>query len=413
MARFPNAHATHTQWSDAVAQVVARLRVQMEEPGYAANPTLGLLYITDAYASAATDILATLSAALPLVTDWSGTVGVGVCANNTEYFDQPGLSVMLLDLPPDQYRVFSGVSPLGLGFEAHTALVHADGTTPDIAGLVLELAQRTDSGFLFGGMASGRSNQMQFAVSGDGTIRGQGATSGVFQGGLSGVAFARDVQVVSRVTQGCKPVARAHILTAADGNLMLELDHQPALEVLLADLGVSLDRPQQALDVLHATLVGITDADGTLVQQTGNFGNRVTVRHLIGLDPARAGVAIAQAVEPGMRIAFCQRNLQAARADLVRICAEIRDELETESSVSPRAPAHANATDEHGPRGIAGAVYVSCAGRGGPHFGAPHAELQLVRRSLGDVPLVGFFADGEIGHDCVYGYTGVLTVFVR
>jgi small ligand-binding sensory domain FIST len=58
-------------------------------------------------------------------------------------------------------------------------------------------------------------------------------------------------------------------------------------------------------------------------------------------------------------------------------------------------------------------VYVSCAGRGGPHFGAPSAELQIVRRALGDVPLAGFFAAGEIGHQHLYGYTGVLTVFTR
>jgi small ligand-binding sensory domain FIST len=60
---------------------------------------------------------------------------------------------------------------------------------------------------------------------------------------------------------------------------------------------------------------------------------------------------------------------------------------------------------------VAGAVYVSCSGRGGPHFGARHAELQVVRHTLGDVPLVGFFAGGEIARHHLYGYTGVLTVF--
>jgi small ligand-binding sensory domain FIST len=60
---------------------------------------------------------------------------------------------------------------------------------------------------------------------------------------------------------------------------------------------------------------------------------------------------------------------------------------------------------------MAGAIYVSCAGRGGPHFGSPSAELNIVRRALGDVPLVGFFAGGEIAHQELYGYTGVLTVF--
>ena len=60
---------------------------------------------------------------------------------------------------------------------------------------------------------------------------------------------------------------------------------------------------------------------------------------------------------------------------------------------------------------VAGAVYVSCSGRGGPHFGARNAELQVVRHALGDVPLVGFFAGGEIARHHLYGYTGVLTVF--
>jgi small ligand-binding sensory domain FIST len=58
-----------------------------------------------------------------------------------------------------------------------------------------------------------------------------------------------------------------------------------------------------------------------------------------------------------------------------------------------------------------GALYVSCCGRGGPHFGAPSAEAQILRHALGDVPLAGFFAGGEVARHHLYGYTGVLTVF--
>jgi len=119
-------------------------------------------------------------------------------------------------------------------------------------------------------------------------------------------------------------------------------------------------------------------------------------------------------VEPGMRMAFCNRNAQAARADLTRICAEIREELEPQEMSLAAASALAAPEAQVAPspeRRIAGAVYVSCAGRGGPHFGGPSAELQIVRRALGDVPLVGFFAGGEIARHHVYGYTGVLTVF--
>ena len=416
MKLFPYAHATHPQWRMAAALVLAQLRAHMAQDAYASSPGLGLLYITDHYASEAADILQFLGAELPLVTDWAGTVGVGISANNVEYFDEPALAVMLLDIPSDQYRVFSGIAPLNLGFEARAALVHADGHTPELAELVQEMAQRTDAGFLFGGLSSSRSRSLQFALSGDGTLSGHGASDGVFDGGLSGVAFGPNVGLVSRVTQGCKPVSPARSITAADHNVIVTLDGEPALDVLMRDLNVTMDQPQEALDAIRATLVGLTAADGTPVHQTGNFGNDVRVRHIIGLDPARHGVAVADRVSEGMRMAFCQRNTQAARADLMRICAEIREELEPQEL--PMQTAHALAASEaeaapHPARRIAGAVYVSCTGRGGPHFGSPSAELQWVRRALGDVPLVGFFAGGEIAYDRLYGYTGVLTVFTE
>jgi small ligand-binding sensory domain FIST len=184
--------------------------------------------------------------------------------------------------------------------------------------------------------------------------------------------------------------------------------------VLLRDLAISLDEPQAAMARLRATLVGLTEPGGDAIGRTGNFGADVTVRHIIGLDPARRAVAIAQQVTPGMRIAFCQRDVQAARADLIRICAEIREELEPEEmshSVAAALAAPQALALPSPDRRIAGAIYVSCAGRGGPHFGGPSAEMQIVRHALGDVPLVGFFAGGEIARHHLYGYTGVLTVF--
>ena len=131
---------------------------------------------------------------------------------------------------------------------------------------------------------------------------------------------------------------------------------------------------------------------------------------MVGRDPSRGAVAIADTVEVGMQLTFCQRDREAARRDLVRVCTEIRDEVESAALAQPAALGAG--TDAGGPGRIAGAVYVSCAGRGGPHFGAPSAELQVVRHALGDVPLAGFFAAGEIGHGHLYGYTGVLTVFL-
>ncbi|MDB5732779.1 MAG: hypothetical protein JWQ03_2674, partial [Variovorax sp.] len=156
------------------------------------------------------------------------------------------------------------------------------------------------------------------------------------------------------------------------------------------------------------------DAGSDGRRRTGNLGADVRVRHIIGLDPTRRGVAIADHPETGTRLSFVRRNAQAARADLMRVCAEIREELEPEEQTLETANAlvaHQLEASPHPARRIAGAVYVSCSGRGGPHFGAPGAELQIVRHALGDVPLVGFFAGGEIARNHLYGYTGVLTVF--
>jgi small ligand-binding sensory domain FIST len=420
MKMFPYGHATHPQWMMAAGLVLAQLRAQMALHGYASAPTLGLLYITDHYAGDAQDILDHLGGELPGITDWAGTVGVGVASNNVEYFDEPALAVMLCDLPADQYRVFSGVAPLSLGFEAHTALVHADGNTLELAELIEEMASRTATGYLFGGLSASRTRQVQFAAGGDGNIRGQGGVRGVFSGGLSGVAFGAGVHLVSRVTQGCQPLSRLRKVTAAEKNLVLALNGRPALDVLLEDLEVSLEDPQRALAKIRTTLVGLvrsSDADGGHgVGRAGNFGSDVIVRHIIGLDPARRGIAVADQVATDMQLAFCQRSVQAARADLVRVCAEIREELEplelTMETASALAASGLDAAP-HPARRIAGAIYVSCSGRGGPHFGGPSAELQVVRRALGDVPLIGFFAGGEIARDHVYAYTGVLTVFAQ
>jgi len=422
MLLFPYGHATHPQWPMAAGLVLAQLRAHMALPGYAAAPTLGLLYITDHYAPHAQGILDHLTAELPEVTDWSGTVGVGIASNNVEYFDEPALAVMLCDLPHDQYRVFSGVSPLPPAasgrFKAHTALIHADSGTPDVAELISEMAQRTGSGYVFGGLAASRSKTVQFALSGYGNVKGHGAASGVFSGGLSGVAFAQGAALMSRVTQGCQPVSKNHEITACEGNVVTGLSGEPALDVMLTALNVTLEQPREALAKVRSTLVGLSNPLEALndrqVHYPGQFGAEVVVRHIIGLDPGRRGIAVGDAPSVGMTLAFCERNVQAARADLIRVCAEIREELEPEE-LSVEAASALNASEAeavpHPARRIAGAIYVSCAGRGGPHFGAPSAELQIVRRALGDVPLVGFFAGGEIARNHLYGYTGVLTVF--
>jgi small ligand-binding sensory domain FIST len=415
MSSFIAAHAGHPDWQAALALAAVQLDAQQaqHDAGGGGPLTLGFVYVTDAYAAYAQALLNALRLRWPGVS-WVGGVGVGVAASGVEYFDEPALVLMLAALPAGRFEVFSGAHPLSR-VDAFSALVHADPSTHELAELIGEMSDRTTSGYLFGGLVSSRTTAFHIA-------------DGIWQGGLSGVAFDADVPLLSRVTQGCQPIGPVRCITRAERNIVLELDGQPALPCLLRDIGVAdLGDPRSVLPRLRGTLVGLSDAACTVLGRGGQFGADVRVRALVGLDPGRDGVAVGDLVEPGMRIAFCARDASAARRDLVRICSEIRDELAPEPALPPVDPAVAGGAASAwraavsdggvGPapateRRIQGAVYVSCAGRGGPHFGGASAELQVVRHALGDVPLVGFFASGEIARHHVYGYTGVLTVFV-
>jgi small ligand-binding sensory domain FIST len=387
-ALFVHAHAAHADWRVALAECQSQIQTQMAaraaQLDESAPFTLGWCYWSDYYAPASEAILDELRRGQPGVA-WVGTVGVGVAASGIEYIDEPAMVLMVAPLPRESFRLFSGLQRLpatSSGFVAHTALVHAEGGTPDVQELLHELSARTTTGYLFGGLSSARNRPLHIA-------------DGVFTGGISGVLFGPEVGLISRVTQGCQPIGPVRTITEGERNLVLTLDGKPALDCVLQDLGLDRDLPLDALSqALSTTLAGLNTGAEDVPKRPGKFGADTLVRHLLGVDPQHRVLAIADQVEPGMHLAFCTRNREAARVDLVRIATEIRAELESGTAGQ-----------------MSGALYVSCSGRGGPHFGARHAELQTVRNALGEVPLVGFFAGGEIARNHLYGYTGVLTVF--
>jgi len=118
------------------------------------------------------------------------------------------------------------------------------------------------------------------------------------------------------------------------------------------------------------------------------------VRSVVGIDPSRRLIAVGDMPEEGARLVFCTRDREAAHRDLVRIIAELRDEV-----------------DEAG-QTVLGALYHSCVARGAHLFGSQGAELATIRHHLGDVPLVGMYGLGEIAGSRIHGHTGVLTLFV-
>lgn len=362
---FRFAHSNGSDWQECVARCVAALG---KPPG-----GLGFIYFTDPLLPHAAEMVDTLRD-LTGIQDWVGTVGIGILASGVEYLGEPALALMVADIPSDSYRIFSGKRRAPLPGErtptgaaaAQFGVVHGDPRTPDMADLIADMSMRVESGYLVGGLSSGGGETAQVA-------------NDVLTGGLSGVVLASDVPVATRHTQGCTPLPARHVVTECEDNIVITLDGRPALDVFREDVGEVLARDlRRAAQFMH---VGFPI-------KGSDIGDYV-VRNLLGIDPKNKLIAVGEVPEPGAALVFCKRDAQTAREDLARILAELKREV-------PAAR---------------GALYFSCVGRGEHLFGRRGAEQELIRDAIGAVPLVGFFCNGEISHDRLYGYTGVLTLF--
>lgn len=335
---------------------------------------LGFVYLTDALTGEAAEVVEALRRETG-VPHWTGTVGIGVSASGQEYYDGPALSTLVMCLPRETFQMVHAGERIGetgnktqqwgQGDEtAYFGVVHGDPRHP---ALLQDLASERPGAFLVGGLSSSHGEPIQIA---DRAVSGE----------LCGVLFAPQIPVVTGHTQGCTPIACQHTITACERNILIELDGRPALEVFQEEIG----------EVLAKDLSRVAGYIFAGLPVPGSDTRDYLVRNLIGIDPHRGLLAIGERLNPGEALMFCRRDGNSAREDMRRMLEDIRRRL----SAPPR-----------------GALYYSCLGRGRHQFGEGSEELKLIQETLGDMPLAGFFANGEIFHNRLYGYTGVLSVF--
>lgn len=350
-------------WQKAVEQCCDQLNALPDDV------TLGIVYVSDPFTEALDHIAERLSEATG-IDQWVGTGAHGVCANGRERYGTPGIVVMAMAIAPEAFQLFDGVPPGGprMVRAGGLAVVHADTRQPRGAQAIADLG--TSSGaFLVGGLGSSRISGLQIA-------------GGPVEGGLSGVLFSDAVSVVTGLTQGCTPIGPVHEVTGSFRNRVARLGGRPAVDVLREEVGeIFAGRLDRMLGYIHAALP-VAGADRS----------DYLVRSLLGINEERGELAINDDVAQGASLMFVRRDGASAQADMARMLAEI----DTRRDKRP----------------IKGALYHVCVGRGPHAFGPDSRELGMIRDVLGDVPLIGFFADGEIHHDRLYAYTGVLTLFV-
>jgi small ligand-binding sensory domain FIST len=343
---------------------------------------LGILYLSEPAAPAFPQLVHALTERTG-IRSWVGGVGLGVCSAEEEIFDEPAAVAMTAALPPDSFRVFSATNDPGSELprrhaawiersQPALALVHADPRCPDLAKAAIDMAAASGA-FLVGGLVSHRCASPLLG-------RGSDAEDGLGGNGFAGLMLAPGIAVATGLTQGCMPIGPVHRIDEARDNVVMAIDGRPALAVFTDDIGPSFAGDLRRVGGLIFAGLPVPGSD------TGDY----LVRNLMAIDPGRGWLVLGAEIAAGDPIVFCRRDPESARRDMVRMVSQLAGRL----SGPPKA-----------------GIYVSCVARGAALFGEPGVETTLIREGLGEFPLIGFFANGEISRDRLYGHTGVLTLF--
>ncbi len=364
MERFLLAQSENSDWTDAVDECFSQLGSLPDET------TLGFIYVTDTHAQHLGDILRKIKA-LTGLDDWVGTVGIAICATRKEFIEQPAIVILVTDIPENEYTLFDSPKHLPPKLKndgVRVAVVHGDPRNGDLPNIIEKLPDDIGNGYLIGGLTS--SDNYHYQIAGE-----------INEGLLSGVLFNDSVALVTGITQGCSPIGKTHTITECDNNVVVHLDNRPALDVMKEDIGEVLARD---LDRVGGYIFAGFPVSGS---DTGDY----TVRNLMGIDTHSGAIAIGEYIQADRAMIFCKRDGSTAVNDLQKMVTK----LNTRAKSS-----------------IKGGLYFSCLGRGQHMFGEQHKELELIADIIGDVPLVGFYANGEIAGNQLYGYTGVLLLFL-
>jgi small ligand-binding sensory domain FIST len=232
-----------------------------------------------------------------------------------------------------------------------------------------------------GGLVSGGDGPGSSALFSDGKLH---------RSGVTGVAFTGDLKVDTVVAQGCRPVGRPMVVTAAHDNLLLGLDGEKPLKVLQELFKTS--EPQSRRLIRRSVQIGI------LNQQPGDgeAESAFVVRNVLGMMEEEGAIAVGDMVREGQVVQFHVLDADAAEEDLRAMLEEYADgTVESPSS----------------------ALMFSCLSLGQRMYGAPDHDTALFQDLVAPVPLAGFFSNGEIstvnGHTLLHGYTSSFALFRR
>jgi len=324
-----------------------------------------------------------------------GCQGETVVGNEREVEQEPALSVWVgrwkeeVDLTPfhlTMEETSEGFVLLGWPDDLADAtsedsllLVLADPFAFPVDDFLMQVNEEKPGLRVVGGMASGAQQPGESPLLIGEDIRKEGAIGVLLRGPIG----ARSV-----VSQGCRPIGRPLIVTKAKDNIIMELGGKKALEQL-QHIWQELGPLDQKL-VQNGLHVGRVISEYQDSFQRGDF----LVRNVMGLDKASGALAITERVRVGQTVQFHVRDAVTADEDLRML-------LQSDRRTQAAKPA--------------AALLFSCNGRGTRLFGSPNHDAQAIRSEMGNIPLAGFFAQGELGPvgglNFIHGFTASVVLF--
>ncbi len=207
--------------------------------------------------------------------------------------------------------------------------------------------------------------------------------------GLVGVALSGPIAMDTVVAQGCRPVGQPMVVTGAEKNHVTQLDRTAPLEMLRQLVSQLPARDRQLAG--HSLFLGIQMDPFKQDCHRGDF----LIRNLIGIDHKRGDLVVGARPRVGQTVQFHLRDRETSAEDLTEL-------LDRFCATAPAQDAE-------------GALLFSCLGRGDYLYGEPDHDCRLFRRRVGDIPIGGFFCNGEIGPvggtTYLHGYTSCFGVF--
>jgi small ligand-binding sensory domain FIST len=232
---------------------------------------------------------------------------------------------------------------------------------------------------ILGGMASGGFNPGENRLFCGREALAEGAVGAFIHGA---------VKLRSVVSQGCRPIGKPFVVTKAERNVIHELGGRPAL-IQLKELFDTLPSREQ-VQVQRNLHVGRVISEYRDSFGQGDF----LVRNVIGIDPSNGAVAIGDYIRMGQTVQFHVRDQEAADAELKQMLTAVK------KSGQPQP---------------LGGLLFACNGRGSRMFSGSDHDAGLIAKILGEIPLAGFFAAGELGpignQNFMHGHTASIALF--